>query len=245
MKIDIIGRGHVASHLLEALNGRTDATIVNSRTLDGLRKDCDLYLISVSDDAIIEVASKAAELIPGESVLAHTSGTTPMSVLDNMHEHIGVFYPLQTFTKGVKLKYSEIPFFLEGSDKLTETVLEKTVTLIGAHSRFIDSSQRRELHIASVFSCNFINHLWCLADSYLRENGLDFSDLIPLIKETTAKIERVKPYEAQTGPAVRQDMKTINSHMDKLEQYPGLKEIYSLLTKSIIDLHKRDNKLIP
>lgn len=238
MKIDIIGKGNVGSHLYRAFSKNSDVALVNSRNLESLRKDCDIYIIAVADMVIKDVAKKLSENIHNNAVVVHTSGSTSLKILYGIYQHFGVFYPLQTFSKDVELNYLEIPLFLEASDDLTFNVLIKVAKLFSDKYRFIDSEQRKYLHIASVFSCNFINHLWTLSYEYLKEMDLSFIDLIPLIKETCSKIERISPPEAQTGPASRNDMVTIDSHVSQLQSKNELQDIYKILTASIM---KRNN----
>ncbi len=240
MKIDIVGKGKVGTHLVKALEDHADVCSIPSRTLEGLRKDSDLYLICVSDDAIYDVAEKISHIINKEAVLAHTSGTTPLSAISAIYPATGVFYPLQTFSKGIELEYSEIPFFIEGSDTHTSHMLETVARLICEKVYMADSERRKDIHIASVLSCNFVNHLWTLADNYLAAKNIPFDVLLPLIRETGNKILRVSPAEAQTGPAARHDMKTISSHTEKLRDNPGLLEIYKVMTASIMNHTKPD-----
>lgn len=239
MKIDIIGTGNVGTHLLRAFEGKADAKAVNPHSLEGLREDSEIYIISVSDDAIPPVAKRLKSKISKESILAHTSGTTPLSVLKGTTSHTGVFYPLQTFSKNVALDYSEIPFFIEGESDVTVRDLDKAARLISGHVSRADSEQRKDLHIASVLSCNFCNHLWSLADSYLEKHGLDFKTLLPLIRETARKAAEKRPGELQTGPAVRHDLKIMESHSRKLEENPELLDIYTLLSMSIMNHHPK------
>jgi hypothetical protein len=70
------------------------------------------------------------------------------------------------------------------------------------------------------------------------ENHLSFDILKPLIQETAHKILTLSPKEAQTGPAKRNDTETINAHLSFLAD-ENQKEIYKLLTKSIIDHGKK------
>lgn len=237
LKIDIIGRGNVGTHLSRAFAGAADAIVVNPRTLKELRTDSDLYIISVSDDAIPEVAKKLRGKVGKEAIVAHTSGTTPLSAIKGTAKHTGVFYPLQTFSKDVALNYSEIPFFIEGESKETESRLVQTARLVSDSVSLSDSEKRKDLHIASVFSCNFCNHLWALSDEYLAKHGLDFKTLLPLIKETARKAGEGHPGEHQTGPAVRRDARIMEAHARKLEENPELLDIYTLLSMSIMN-HK-------
>ena len=52
-----------------------------------------------------------------------------------------------------------------------------------------------------------------------------------MIEETSAKIKTVSPEDAQTGPAKRNDKKTIKNHLTLLNE--NEKKIYKILTESI------------
>lgn len=232
-KIDIIGQGNVGSHLYKAFAGKADVVNVNSRTLSELRFDADLYIIAVSDNAIANVAERIAGTVRNGSLVAHTSGTMTIDILDGHDFRIGVFYPLQTFSKNVNLDYQKIPIFIEAQNESDLKELSSIAALISRNVVRMDSERRKDLHIASVLSCNFVNHLWTLADKYLEEKGIDFTLLRPLIEETVRKLEHCSPFESQTGPAVRHDSKTIRSHTDRLSDHPEILKLYKDLTDSI------------
>lgn len=236
-KVYVIGRGNVASHLCKALEGKADVTMVNPHTLEELGDDAGFILISVKDDAIREVAEK---LSGTSSVVAHTSGSTPIDVFNGLGiDRHGVFYPLQTFSSDVKLDYNEIPFFIEAESSETSEMLKALARQISGNVYDADSEKRKKLHLASVFACNFVNHLWTISDRILSENGLDFDMLRPLIKETTAKLGRTTPFEGQTGPAVRNDLKILDLQREQLESDPEILNIYNILSDSIINTHNR------
>lgn len=234
-QITIIGTGNVATHLCVALAGKADELIsVSSRTLEDLPPDSDIYILAVKDDAIAEVvANVAARLGKITGILAHTSGSVPMDVLAPYASRIGVFYPLQTFSKDADLEYSQIPVFVEGCDSGIEAELKGLAALFTSHLYTADSDRRRILHIASVFACNYVNHLWDIADDILCEEGLSLEVLFPLIKATAAKITRMSPHDAQTGPAVRGDKSVMLKHLDMLDESDDAK-IYRLLGNSIL-----------
>ena len=99
--------------------------------------------------------------------------------------------------------------------------------------------QANTLHVAAVFACNFTNHLFGLAQELLEEKGLDYELLKPLIEETLSKIEMNDPVSVQTGPAIREDQATIQAHLELLKHNPALSELYTKLSQSIVNLHKR------
>jgi hypothetical protein len=101
-----------------------------------------------------------------------------------------------------------------------------------------NETKRKALHVAAVFVCNFVNHLYKIGHTICKENKLSFDILKPLIKETAEKITHLTPTEAQTGPAKRNDTTTINTHLNFLTD-ENEKEIYKIITKSIIDDGKK------
>jgi predicted short-subunit dehydrogenase-like oxidoreductase (DUF2520 family) len=244
IKITIIGSGNVAQHLIDAFAKSNAVEIVQvfSRTKNSIQNldsskitnDCntlaeaDLYIIAVSDDAIANVSSH----LPFENrLVVHTSGSAPLTSLDDKNRK-GVFYPLQTFTKGKAVDFKTIPFCLETQLKNDYTLLENTANSISDNVYKIDSQQRKALHVAAVFVNNFTNHLYQLGDDICQENNVPFDILKPLIQETAEKILKLSPKDAQTGPAKRNDISTIEAHESFLSN-ENQSTIYKILTQSI------------
>ncbi len=251
IKVTIIGSGNVAQHLISAFSNQENielfqvfarnkssiSHLINLNKIVSDYKDlleADLYIICVSDNAIQEVASK----IPfTNKLIAHTSGSFLINDLDSKNRK-AVFYPLQTFSKNQEVNFLEIPICLEAQNEQDYQILEKVAQSISNSIYEINSEQRKALHVSAVFVCNFVNHLYQIGNDICEENNVDFEILKPLIQETANKIISLSPNEAQTGPAKRNDSQTINSHLQLLSN-ENQKEIYKLLTKSIIDNGKK------
>lgn len=251
ISVVIIGAGNVAQHLISAFANSNIVDIIQiySRTsnpnLKGISsdkitsifseiKEADLYIISVTDYAIKNISSE----IPYENKLVvHTSGTVPISALNDKHKR-GVFYPLQTFTKGKEVNFKEIPICIEAENQIDYKILATVANSISDKVFKIDSEQRKSLHVAAVFVCNFVNHLYQIGSEICLENNIPFEILLPLITETADKIKSISPADAQTGPAKRNDTQTINAHLNFLTNETQ-KDIYKLITKSIIDNGKK------
>ena len=245
-KIIIIGTGNVASQLAQTLcenhisiagiYGRNQqkatklAKQVNAKTilsLDNVKTDVDLALVCVNDEAIESVIDQLPLTLP----IAYTSGGVQLSQFNN-RKSIGVFYPLQTFTKGRSIDLSFVPFLIEAKSKIFEKQLVTLAKNISSSVHVADSEQRFQLHLAAVLVNNFSNHLYLLAENHLKKHDLDFKLLIPLIEETTKKIKTTSPFIAQTGPAKRNDKTVINNHLNALSG--DTKRLYELFSKSII-----------
>lgn len=236
MKITIIGRGNVGTHLHKAFTeSGVDCRLMDSRTMADLQSSV-LYIICVKDDVIGEVAAKLKAKLGDEAkdaIVAHTAGTKPMSLLEELFENYGVFYPMQTFSKTKALEYKEIPIFLEASNMETMLVLKEVVEKAFVNIKELSSAERKILHIAAVFSSNFTNHMVTLADEQLRTIGLDYTVMLPLLKEVTDKLFHLPPQQAQTGPAVRKDLSVVNEHIALIAD-AMTKDIYEKISESIM-----------
>lgn len=207
--------------------------------LEDLTLDADLLLFALKDDALESVLSKLS--LQGK-LIAHTAGSLPMSVLAPYSNRYGVFYPLQTFSKQRTVDFSEIPFCLEASDSEVMADLKELAGRLSNKLEEISSEQRQSLHLAAVFTCNFVNHFYYLGQQVVENFGVDFDLLKPLILETAAKVMEIKPFDAQTGPAKRFDETIINKHLNFLADHPELQEIYSFVSRSIFEAHKPHDK---
>ena len=110
---------------------------------------------------------------------------------------------------------------------------------MGGPTQKVNSDQRRVLHLAAVFVNNFTNQLYRIGHEITESEGAEFDMLKPLILETARKLEDLSPLRAQTGPAKRNDKKTIKKHLRLLENNKEHTKIYELLTASIQRTHGR------
>jgi predicted short-subunit dehydrogenase-like oxidoreductase (DUF2520 family) len=203
---------------------------VNSRTLEELPQDADVYIIAVKDSALQDVIRQLTNLLKTKNdapLIVHTAGSMPLSVFEGYAENGGVFYPMQTFSMEREVDFREIPLFIEGKDKRIRELAES----ISEHVYELSSDDRRYLHLAAVFACNFTNHCYTLAAEVLEKKGLPFDVMLSLVDETARKVHELHPHEAQTGPAVRGDENVMNAQAALLDGRN--KEIYELLSKSI------------
>jgi predicted short-subunit dehydrogenase-like oxidoreductase (DUF2520 family) len=245
IKVVLLGFGNVNSHLLNSLSTQLEISVVQVFNRNPLPKDlhlknipftdaieniaeADLYIIGIPDDAI----ASFSETLPFQNKLvAHTSGGAAMEVLSAKNRR-GVFYPLQTFSKQRKVDFNEIPICLEAENPQDLALLRKVAETISENVVEIPSEKRAKLHLAAVFVNNFVNHLYEIGSEILEEEHLSFDLLKPLIAETASKIKTLSPEEAQTGPAKRNDKKTIEKHLHLLANSPYSK-IYELFTAQL------------
>lgn len=250
VSVVVLGAGNVGIHLCRAVVRAKDlkllqwynrSPIQSSHSLKGVSfntdlsqiPDADLYIIAVSDDAI---ESLSKQLSFTNRLVVHTSGSLSIRFLSNNNRR-GVFYPLQSFSKSSELSFSQVPICIEANDKNDRELLKTVAEALGSPSYMISSEQRQTLHLAAVFVNNFTNQLYRLAHELTDEKSLDFELLKPLILETAKKVQTLSPYRAQTGPAKRNDKKTIKKHLKLLQEHPKFQDIYQILSTSIQNTH--------
>lgn len=261
IKISIIGSGNLATQLGLALHkegylisqvysrSQKNASILSKKlkaeaisNIKKLSTDSTIYIIAIKDDAIESVAK---QLKLKDKIVVHTSGSVSMDVLKKSSKNYGVFYPLQTFSKEKQSRpngrgqsfgranFKTIPICIEASNSSTSTTLQYFAKSISGNVQKVNSEQRKKIHLAAVFACNFSNHMYAIAEQLLAKDKLSLDLLKPLIEETANKIKENKPSRVQTGPASRNDKKTMDAHLKLLSKEKNLQKIYELISKSI------------
>jgi len=249
ISVVILGAGNVAHHLYKAFFSSENVTVTQwyNRNLNSMRPfnskvkltddiskivEADIYIIAVSDDAIAELSKQ----LPFEDrLVVHTSGSASGYDIDQKNRR-GIFYPLQTFSQGADVDFSTVPICYEALMKKDYDILKRLASSISKNTKRINSDQRAALHLAAVFVNNFTNQLFRVAHEITESQGAEFDLLKPLILETANKVQNLSPFKAQTGPAKRNDKKTIKRQLKMLENEDH-KAIYKLMTESIKKTH--------
>lgn len=266
MKVTLIGAGNLATQLGKSLRkagiiikqvySRTEASarelgeLVSAEWVTDVTRldnDADIFIFSVKDSVLCELIPRVCKG-RGDKLFLHTAGSMPMSCFENQAVNYGVFYPMQTFSKTMDVNFENIPVFIEGNSAETESLVRRLAAKLSRKVITLSSSDRKYLHLAAVWACNFTNYCYSVASDILGEHGVPFDVMLPLIKETTQKIERVSPREAQTGPAVRGDKNVMDCQLGLMNGKEDLQELYRLLSKGINPLSAStdldDNKII-
>ncbi len=254
--VSFIGSGNLAWHLAPALDNMgyvvrevysqnpNHAEALTERlyqaevkaTLDFSTSDSKVFIMAVRDDAISDIAREI--ILPEDAILVHTSGSQPITELQfAATQNLGVFYPLQTFSKSKKVDFKEVPIFIESYTEEAEKTLMQIANSISKEVRKIGSEERKALHVAAVFASNFSNHMLTIAKEIMQQNSLNYEWLKPLITETINKSMYLGPDQAQTGPAKRADLDILDNHLEFLKEQQPIAEIYKVISQHIIDTH--------
>lgn len=248
MQIVIIGSGNVAYHIAKAfiLKGIPLAQIFgrNKAELDKISEElnvpystehlenADLYIICVSDNSVEEVSKMISKK---DCLVAHTSGSLSKDILAGEYRKSS-FYPLQTFSKTKELDYEKIPFFIETENEEDKKMLFELASRISKNVMESTHEKRKYIHLTAVFACNFVNHLFSRAKEISDAQEIPFDYFLPLIDETVKKVHEIEPKMAQTGPAIRNDVKILQLH-EQLLKDESL-EIYKTMNHSIQKMYE-------
>ena len=255
MEVSFIGSGNLAWHLAIALDnteypvrevfsrnpanaGALVERLYHARiqsTLDFSNSISRIFILAVPDDVVPEIVQEIE--LPSNAILVHTSGSRPLSILEGAARQTGVFYPLQTFSKKIKVDFTEIPIFIESDDSETERTLMTMAKAVSRKALRISSDERRALHVAAVFASNFTNHMLAISKTIMSGHKLQYEFLKPLITETINKSLHIGPEAAQTGPARRGDLEILDTHMEFLKGDEELSEIYRVISQHIVDYY--------
>ncbi len=247
MNIALVGTGNVAWHFVQATkNTSIRWNAVYSRNIlhrqefslahgipviDELEKlplDTDFVLLAISDNAISDIDSR----IPSHLPVIHTAGAVDILMLQRAQR--GVLWTLQSLKKNQPGSLKGAPFFIESSDSVLSKKMKLLVEIIGGVIYEANSAQRTTLHIAAVFANNFTNHLLTVAHGLLQKEDIPFDVLRPIIESQYEKLQTMLPSQIQTGPAFRNDQNTIEKHLESLAGLDEVKNIYRVMTDSII-----------
>lgn len=248
-KIVILGCGNLAWHLAKQLHAlKFELYVYNHRPNPALQlfkksfrcniradfksiiTDADFYFICVSDKNITTV-SKRIHPEKKDAVILHTSGSMGINKLKSNWPNTAVFYPVQSFSKSAAVNWSETAILTEGSNALSLKKVNELTKLFSKEAVACSSAERLHMHLAAVLVNNFTNALYSSAFSMVGEKN--FKLLLPLIRQTTEKLQHLTPLDAQTGPAKRKDKAVLKKHLSLLKKNKDLHKLYGLLSRLI------------
>lgn len=256
--LNIVGAGNVAHYFgIKLTEAGYDVRCIYNRTIqkaNALAEKCgsmatddlialpnsDLTLIAITDDHIAKVASEIVAIHGSNIPMVHTSGAKGLKVFPDEILEKGCIWPLQSITANQLPNMDQVPLCIDASSPKFAKEIEKVCNQVSTKVLHMDSAKKKYAHVAAVLANNFTNHLLTLSEEYCIKHEIDFEILKPLIFASVQKIADESPSAIQTGPARRMDMKTINDHLDLIED-KSLKKMYRTITKSIINTYHENH----
>lgn len=218
-------------------------------TIEELIKDSDTLFLTVPDGAIHNVYSEIRQSEIRGKIICHCSGAMSSEVFDGISQR-GAFgysiHPIYAFSDKLKSYQglSHAYFTVEGDSRYLKDFLNLFHKL-GNKVESIDKKEKVRYHLAAVFASNLVEGLYAYAIELLKSCGLsgDFAQkaLLPLLLGNAHSIEEWGVVKALTGPVERNDVKTVEEHLEAAEKNGDIREIYEILSRKLIDIAEEKN----
>jgi predicted short-subunit dehydrogenase-like oxidoreductase (DUF2520 family) len=255
MRVTLIGSGNIATVLgkkilesghtivqVQSRNIHHAQSLANELSAEGVNEiedNADMFIVAVSDDALYNISSW---LKPVKGFIVHTAGSVSIDVLKDMSANYGVLWPLQSVRKETS-NVPVLPILIDANNPWNKMKLKGFAQSFADSVAEANDEERRKLHLAAVITNNFSNYIFTLVEKYCNDEGVDFRLLIPLLTETVSRMQEHSPADLQTGPAIRNDVITIDKHRELLRSYPGLLNVYDFFTERIVkENESRENE---
>ena len=215
-RLAIVGRGRVGSALARAFS---DAGIdVEGPLGRGARPQADVVLLCVPDTEI-ENATAGLDV----RFVGHTSGATPLGVLD-----FG-FHPLQTIA-GPETDLAGAACAIAGSTPEALELARGLAEAIGMEPFEIDDAARSAYHAAASIASNFLVTLEGAAERLAATAGVERELLAPLVRASVENWVRLGAEDALTGPIARGDEATVARQREAVaERAPDLIALFDAM----------------
>lgn len=206
----------------------------------------DLIILAVSDDSIELVSKQIADIltpIENKNVI-HCSGTHSSEILAHLEKkgvRIASFHPIKSVTKNT-VSFEGIWFDMEG-DKELLSILEQLSENLGAFSFRVEPEAKPYLHASAVVASNYLVVLADLVSKISAKGNIPgetaIKALAPLMENTLSNINELGVTDALTGPIAREDVQTIQKHLQCLASAPELQGLYKTLGLEAVKIAER------
>lgn len=206
----------------------------------------DLLILALPDDMISPVANELAkkDLKWHLKSVIHCSGNMSSDVLKPLADcgcQTASMHPIQTFKRGDRSeRFRDIFISLEGDEQLIN-ILEDLTKQLSSKSLKLNPEQKSMLHVAAVFSSNYLVALLHQVEQILEKADLtDGIQLLePLIHQTIQNIHQKGTVDALTGPISRGDVKSVEKHINQLERDQTLLNAYKMLGEIAVTITEK------
>ena len=247
MNIVVVGAGNLSWHLVQVLDGAGHAVTLVSRrpervadwpvrvvALGDLSEEIDLVLLAVPDGHIHTASTTLSLHLPPGLPIVHTSGATPAVLINSHFARRGALWPIRSLRAGeVVTDWRDVPLVYHSDDAELAATLRTLASELSHQTYALDDAQRARLHLAAVFSNNFVTWLYQISQELCAEADIPFEVLLPIIQNTALKQDGTPPKLTQTGAAARGDQATMNRHLALLNDHPAYADLYRTLSNLI------------
>lgn len=174
-------------------------------------------------------------------VALHSSGALTSDELSDLRQRgarVASLHPLMTFVRGSRPSLAGIPFAIEG-DAPAVRVARAIVKNLRGQSFAITKKDKAAYHAWGTFASPLLTALLATTEHVAASAGVTREAarqrMLPIITQTVANYAAFGAAEAFSGPIVRGDVDTVNTHLRVLQQTPWAREVYISLVKASLE----------
>lgn len=267
MKIGIIGAGKVGTTLgaylvkkgvtvagyysrsFSSASEAADFTKTKAfENLEELVQGSDTLFLTTPDGEIKNVWDCIANYQLEEKIICHFSGSLSSDVFSEREatKSYGCsIHPMYAFSDKFTAyeQFHTACLTMEG-DKKALCAMKALFGGFGHKILTMDASNKMKYHIAAAFASNYMVGLFQASLDLLKECGFSEEDshnlLSPLVKNNVAAMLEHGPVNSLTGPIERNDVATIEKHVEALDGSEA-KKIYDSIGKKLVQIAMKRN----
>ncbi|MBF82441.1 MAG: hypothetical protein CL522_03445 [Actinobacteria bacterium] len=238
MRVRIVGPGRAGLSFSKAFTkvgwevlghlGRND-------DLTNAAEGVDIVLLSVPDQQINEVSQKIT--VTNSAAVVHISGSLNLDPI-SQHERIASCHPLLSLpdpSVGEKRLLDEAWFAVAG-----DPISIEIVQAFDGEYFHVPEEKRALYHAGACIAANHLVVLLSQVERICEIVDIPFEAYANLIQGTLDSVTTIGAKKSLTGPAVRGDISTIQSHLEALPQTE--KFLYSCLSQAAQEFATKETK---
>ena len=206
----------------------------------------DIVWLAVSDGAIADTAKSLASLTDWKGkVVLHSSGalsSKELAPLRRRGAYVASAHPMMTFVPGAVPKMSGVVWTLEGDSRAVSAV-RQVLKRLGGKAVPIDPKYKPLYHAFGAFLSPLLVTYLDAASQLALASGISRRDVAalmrPIVEQTLQNLFANVQVEsgsgkAFSGPLIRGDVSTIESHMRALKRTPNVRNLYAALVSTAL-----------
>jgi predicted short-subunit dehydrogenase-like oxidoreductase (DUF2520 family) len=215
--------------------------------IENIITESDILFLTVPDSAIKDVWDNLKTMPIRGKIICHCSGLMSSKDFDGINEYgafgysIHPLFAISSKTESYKT-LNQAVFTIEGNEKYLD-YFKQLFENLGNKVYTITADKKIKYHAAAVFLSNQVNALAHIGCKLLKECGFDEefnkTALNTLFLNNCKAIAEKGVINALTGPVERNDLTTIQKHMDCFSE--NEKDLYSLLSLQLLEIAKEKN----
>ena len=238
-RFTLIGPGRAGLSIHGALSGlgwQCAGIYGRDDDVSGAAADVELCIIATPDASIRDVS---ASVKPGEAVVMHLSGATPLSVLDG-HNATAALHPLQSLPNAeVGAASLRGCYFAVAGDPIAQQLADE----LSGKWFVIADADRALYHAAAVVASNHTVALIGQVNRLAASIGVPLEAFGSMVSTSVRNAFDHGPASALTGPVKRGDDATIEAHREVLARsHPGELAGYDAMVELARRLVEQSNR---